>query len=136
MGTPLPVAPTQDPGKHALDSFMEAAGDVVLRLDCAGRILAASRRSACLARDGRPLAGLRLATLAVEDDQAALHNGVVDALAGVDPVLVQARLRTGAADTWFELRLAACAPPDAVRTTCRRSMPPNSACAIWRPTIR
>jgi diguanylate cyclase (GGDEF)-like protein len=113
MGTPLPVAPTQDPGRHALDSFMEAAGDVVLRLDCTGRILAASRRSACLARDGRPLAGLRLATLAVEADQAALHNGVVDALAGVDPVLVQARLRTGAADTWFELRLAACAPPDA-----------------------
>jgi diguanylate cyclase (GGDEF)-like protein len=107
MGLPFPVASTQDPGRYALDSFMEAAGDIVLRLDGAGRIVAASRRSARLAPDGRALAGVRLATLAVEADQAALHSGVVDALAGVDPVLVQARLRSIEGDAWFELRLAA-----------------------------
>ena len=96
---------------------MEAAGDIVLRLDGAGRIVAASSRSARLAPAGRALEGLRLATLAVETDQAALHNGVVDALAGIDPVLVQARLRTCDAGpegaVWFELRLARCPAPAA-----------------------
>jgi diguanylate cyclase (GGDEF)-like protein len=102
---------TQHASSQALDSFMEAAGDVVLRLDGTGRILAASQRSACLAPKGRVLAGLRLADLGVEADQAALHNCIVDAMAGVDPVLVQARLRTGGAEVWFELRLSHCAVP-------------------------
>jgi diguanylate cyclase (GGDEF)-like protein len=106
MGHPLPAAPAPDATTQALVSFMEAAGDVVLCLDGAGRIVSSSRRSDFLAPAGRALAGMRLATLALEADQAALHNGVVDALAGVDPVLVQARLRTATGDTWFELRLS------------------------------
>ena len=113
MDHPLSDAPLQDTPSPALDSFLEAAGDAVLCLDGAGRIVTSSRRSAYLAPAGRALAGMRLATLAVEADQAALHNGVVDALAGVDPVLVQARLRTSAGETWFELRLAMCAPAGA-----------------------
>lgn len=110
MASPLSVVPMQESLAPALDSFMEAAGDVVLRLDGAGRIVAASRRSAVLSAAAgtadRALVGARLATLGVEADQAALHNAVVDALAGVDPVLVQARLRTNSGATWFELRLS------------------------------
>jgi diguanylate cyclase (GGDEF)-like protein len=115
MGFPLPDVHLPDMSQDALTAFMEAAGDIVLRLDGAGRIVAASARSARLAPPGRALPGLRLATLAVETDQAALHSGVVDALAGVDPVLVQARLRTSGADApvWFELRLSLCRLPGA-----------------------
>ena len=112
MGHPLPAGPDQDATTLALASFMEAAGDVVLCLDGAGRIVRSSRRSAHLAPAGRTLAGLRLATLALEADQAALHNGVVDALAGVDPVLVHARMRTALGEMWLELRLSPCAAPD------------------------
>jgi diguanylate cyclase (GGDEF)-like protein len=113
MGHTLSAAPAQTTLPQVSDSFLEAAGDVVLCLDGAGRIVTSSRRSAHLALAGRTLAGTRLATLAVEGDQAALHNGVVDALAGVDPVLVQARLRTRTGETWFELRLALCSPTGA-----------------------
>lgn len=118
MGHPLFAATSHDTPWSVADRLLEAAGDVVLCLDGAGRILHASGRSAHLAPAGRVLAGLRLATLAVDADQAALHNGVVDALAGVDPVLVQARLRSSGSSSssnsgnsgeiWFELRLALC----------------------------
>ena len=113
MEPALPAVSKLEGYTHALDRFMEAAGDVALRLDCLGRILSHSRRSVHLAPNGRTLIGARLAAMAVEADQAALHNGVVDALAGVDPVLVQARLRTDAGETWFEWRLALCSPDGA-----------------------
>jgi diguanylate cyclase (GGDEF)-like protein len=124
MAPALPAAAQQD-GPLVLDRFMEAAGDAAMRLDCLGRVVAHSSRSSRLAPQERPMLGARLAALAVDADQAALHNGVIDALAGVDPVLVQARMRTAsrdAGDTWYEWRLALCASDGAQLLAIGRDM--------------
>ncbi|QJE03551.1 EAL domain-containing protein [Massilia forsythiae] len=91
---------------------MEALGDVALRLDASGLVRAASQRTLRLL--GAPVAaGTPLAALALDVDQAALRNAVVDANARAEPVTVEARLRCGERDTWFELRITpipACTP--------------------------
>ena len=85
---------------------MEAAGDVVFRIDPAGLIRFASARAQRLLAAGGALADTSLGALALEADQAALRNAVVDASARRDAVVVEARLRCGGRDTWFELRIA------------------------------
>jgi diguanylate cyclase (GGDEF)-like protein len=90
----------------SLDHLLEAAGDVVFRLDPSGLIRFASHRAHQLLAAGAPLAGSALPLLAPETDQAALRNAIVDATARGDAILVEARLRCGEHDTWFELRIA------------------------------
>jgi len=90
----------------SLDHLLEAAGDVVFRLDPSGLIRFASQRAHQLLAAGAPLAGSALPLLAPETDQAALRNAIVDATARGDAILVEARLRCGEHDTWFELRIA------------------------------
>jgi diguanylate cyclase (GGDEF)-like protein len=94
---------TQAPG---LDHLLEAAGDLVFRLDPSGLIRFASRRACQLLAAGAPLAGTQLAALAPEADQGALRNALVDATVRDDAVLLESRLRCGHEDTWFELRIA------------------------------
>jgi diguanylate cyclase (GGDEF)-like protein len=96
----------ESPAPAGLDSLLEAAGDLVLRLSPAGTIRFASRRAVQLAARADGLAGLPLLALIAEPDQAAVRNGLLDADSGAEPVLVQARVKTGADETWFELRLA------------------------------
>ncbi|MDQ2820494.1 MAG: EAL domain-containing protein [Pseudomonadota bacterium] len=126
MGHLTPAASPQDAPSQMLDCFMEAAGDAVLRLDGAGHIVAASTRSARLAPRGRALVGVSLVALALDEDQAALRQGIADALAGADPVLVQARLRTAIGDACYELRLSPCALPGVA------GMAPTALLAIGR----
>jgi diguanylate cyclase (GGDEF)-like protein len=90
----------------SLDHLLEAAGDVVFRLDPSGLIRFASERARQRLGAGAPLAGSALPLLAPEADQAALRNALVDATARGDAILVEARLRCGERDTWFELRIA------------------------------
>jgi diguanylate cyclase (GGDEF)-like protein len=92
-----------------LDQLMEAAGDVVFRLDPAGRILYASQRASRLIGQVRPLHGTALAALASDIDQPALRNAIADA--GAEPLLVEARLKTPEKDVWFELRLSRLTSP-------------------------
>ncbi|MGZ3182474.1 MAG: putative bifunctional diguanylate cyclase/phosphodiesterase [Telluria sp.] len=88
---------------------MEAAGDVVFRLDNGGKVIFASRRALSLIGMNHPLAGLPLAALAAEPDQAALRTALADLLPGGQPVRLEVRFRTPERDVWFELRLCPCA---------------------------
>ncbi|MGO4476959.1 putative bifunctional diguanylate cyclase/phosphodiesterase [Massilia sp. 2TAF26] len=84
---------------------MEAAGDIAFRIDPSGLIRHASRRTLRLL-GAAELRGTSLPSLALEADQPALRNAIVDATARAEPVLVEARLRAGEKDTWFELRVS------------------------------
>jgi len=97
-------APRHAAQASSLDPIMDALGDVVFRLDPAGLVRAASQRARSLA--GAKVAGTALAALAHEADQAALRNAIVDAIARNEAILVEARLRSGDQDTWFEWRIA------------------------------
>jgi diguanylate cyclase (GGDEF)-like protein len=90
----------------SLDHLMEAVGDVVFRLDPSGLIRFASARARRRLAADAALAGSSLLALALEVDQAALRNAIVDAGVGAEGSVVEVRLRCGAADTWFELRIA------------------------------
>jgi diguanylate cyclase (GGDEF)-like protein len=96
---------------HEHDALMEAAGDVVFRIDTSGIIVSASRRAVQLLSPGGSLDGILLAALAADADQAALRNAVTDAACSPEPVRTTVRLRTAEADPWFEMRLAGCAAP-------------------------
>ncbi len=84
---------------------MEAAGDIAFRIDPSGLIRHASRRTLRLL-GAAELRGTSLSSLALDADQPALRNAIVDATARAEPVLVEARLRAGEKDTWFELRVS------------------------------
>jgi diguanylate cyclase (GGDEF)-like protein len=90
----------------SLDHLMEAVGDVVFRLDPSGLIRFASARARRRLAADAALAGSSLLALALEVDQAALRNAIVDAGVEAEGSVVEVRLRCGAADTWFELRIA------------------------------
>jgi diguanylate cyclase (GGDEF)-like protein len=102
---PRHVAPAS-----GLDALMEAVGDIAFRIDPSGLIRHASRRGQRLLGTVGEMRGAMLPTLAVEIDQPALRNAIVDATARAEPVLVEVRLRMGDAsaerDTWFELRIS------------------------------
>jgi diguanylate cyclase (GGDEF)-like protein len=112
--------PRQAPPADKLDVLLEAVGDIAFRIDPSGLIRHASRRAVHLLGHTGDLRGATLSALAIEIDQPALRNAIVDATARAEPVVVEARLRisdvrggdannadAGAAerDTWFELRI-------------------------------
>lgn len=104
--TPARTAAPSAAQASGLDLLMEAAGDLVFRLDPSGLIRFASQRACRLLADGAVLAGKSLPALAAELDQAALRNAIVDAGARNDAVLVEARLPCGDRETWYELRIS------------------------------
>ncbi|BDT58967.1 hypothetical protein MasN3_24610 [Massilia varians] len=87
-----------------LDSLLEAAGDIVLRVTLGGQVRAASRRAMTLT--GVETGGRPLASLADDVDQQALRHALAQAAASGDPALVEARFRCNERDIWFELRIA------------------------------
>jgi diguanylate cyclase (GGDEF)-like protein len=107
------AVPNEDP-RHAaqassLDPIMEAVGDVVFRLDPSGLIRFASQRARRFGPGGAPAIGTPLSALALELDQPALRNAIVDAKVRNEPVLVEVRLhdeRNSDKETWIELRIA------------------------------
>jgi diguanylate cyclase (GGDEF)-like protein len=110
MRSGSPAAANEDPRHappaHALDAIMEAAGDIAFRIDPSGLIRHASQRAQRLFARAGELRGSPLPTLALDIDQPALRNAIVDATARAEPVLVEARLRVGDEETWFELRVS------------------------------
>jgi diguanylate cyclase (GGDEF)-like protein len=84
---------------------MDAVGDIAFRLDPAGLIRYASGRARRLFGDTPTLAGAALVGLALDVDQAALRNAIVDAEVRQDSILVEARLCAGEHETWYELRI-------------------------------
>ncbi|WP_296945758.1 bifunctional diguanylate cyclase/phosphodiesterase [uncultured Massilia sp.] len=102
--------PQQAADAASLDVFLEAMGDIALRIDPGGMVRASSQRTLRALGAGAPLAGTTLLALAAEPDQPALRNAIVDAASAQgaqNPVLVEVRLRAAAAENWFELRIAA-----------------------------
>ncbi|MCE3606283.1 EAL domain-containing protein [Massilia sp. P8910] len=100
MRSSAPSVPHADPATE-LAQFLEAAGDIVFRLDAAGRIVSASECARTMfAPQG---AGATLVSLAPEADQAALGAALLDA--GAEPARLDVRLRAGGKDIWFELRI-------------------------------
>jgi len=98
-----------------IDHLMEAAGDVVFRIDLTGQIRFSSQRATRLMRQPRALHGMLISSLTNDLDQSALRNAISDiaaAPAGAEPVQVEVRLKTADTETWFELRLARCAPAE------------------------
>jgi diguanylate cyclase (GGDEF)-like protein len=99
--------------RHELDNLMEAAGDVVFRLDPSGQIQFASQRAHAVLGMSRASAGTLMTTLATEVDQPALRNAIADAATSFEPARVEVRLKSPEKDIWFELRLSCFANPDA-----------------------
>jgi diguanylate cyclase (GGDEF)-like protein len=107
MRTSSSSVPKPNP-RQGQDSLMEAAGDVVFRIDEGGLIRYASRRAIAFSAIACEH-GSALTALACDADQPALRNAIVDAAAAAEPVLVEARLKGAVCETWFELRISRCA---------------------------
>jgi diguanylate cyclase (GGDEF)-like protein len=105
---PTSTSFTSGHAANQIDHLMDAAGDVVFRLDPSGKVTHASRHARQLFR----LTGsdaVALTSLAAEVDQPVLRNAVGDAVASMDesvPVRVAVRMRETDKETWFELRLS------------------------------
>ncbi len=104
----LSSSTTATPGeyRHAYDGMLEEAGDIVFRLNLLGQILYASRRSASLIGHAAPLEGQTLPALVCDRDQAALKAALAELAQSQGVTRVDARLRTGDSEVWFELRMS------------------------------
>ena len=92
---------------HELDQLLEMAGDAVFRIDASGRIHHASMRALRLFGHGRPLAGVLLASLAVETDQAQIESALAAIAAGApERIIVNVHLQADGDTPCYELRIA------------------------------
>ncbi len=89
-----------------VDNLMEAAGDVVFRLDQKGQILFASMRALSLIGLAREFGGTVLTMLAADLDQVPLRAAIADLVQTRQPKRIEARLKTPESEIWFELRLS------------------------------
>lgn len=113
MRTSSPHLPLHDPRADTpseLDQLMEAAGDVVFRIDSGGQLLFASRSAATMLRLPAPPAVACLPDLVHDADQAMLRHAIADAAASGDPVKLDARLSSAERELWHELRISRIGP--------------------------
>ena len=92
-----------------MDQLIEAAGELVLRVDIGGRVSRASRRCHALLGLGQAPGAPMFTSLMLEADQSALRRAFDEALdAGpqAPPLRVLVRLKCTGGDTWFDLSLA------------------------------
>ncbi|MEO6354823.1 MAG: GGDEF domain-containing protein [Oxalobacteraceae bacterium] len=85
---------------------MEAAGDIVVRLNHQGDILYASTRTVELMRAGRDLVGRALSELVCATDRDGLQAALADAVATRQPGRVKLRIKAGDTLLWFEFQLS------------------------------
>jgi diguanylate cyclase (GGDEF)-like protein len=90
-----------------LDSLMEAAGDIVFRLNGKGEILYTSRRTIDMISPDVTLAGLMLAGLVPLADRPAIASAIEQAVDSSRPVRVNVRINAHAATYLFELQVSA-----------------------------
>ncbi len=113
----MPSTTSSEHRGHAreIDHLMEAAGELVLRLDQSGQVRCASRGTLSLLSLRRADYGVHLAALAAAPDRATLRQAVSDVVyagAASVPALVTVRFTRAGKDSWYELRLARMAPAD------------------------
>ena len=108
--SPIPESPHEL--RHELDYLMEEAGDAVFRLDSNGLVTFASRRAVALIGRLAPLAGMPLAGLVHEADQAALAAAIHASQTSRSARLLEVRLKAPETEVWHELRIS-CYPSPA-----------------------
>ena len=90
----------------SIGSWMEAAGDVVFRLDTAGLILFVSRRGMEALGAAVTMADTTLAGLAVSADREALDTAIATTVGSGLAAKCNVRLQTSTGLRWFELQLS------------------------------
>ncbi|MDB5728330.1 MAG: hypothetical protein JWQ00_1535 [Noviherbaspirillum sp.] len=90
-----------------LCSLMEAAGDMVFRLNAEGKILYASKRAEELIRFGAGLPGQPLNALILEEDHAVIDAAISQAMTSRQPRRVHVRIIALATALWIELQFTA-----------------------------
>ena len=97
--------------KLTLESLMEAAGDLVLRADGAGRIFYASQRAQTMV--GESVAhGAALSSCVNVEDRPAFEAVMNDARDSAGKTRLQARLNVPEGALWCEWQITACASED------------------------
>ncbi len=91
-----------------LESLMEAAGDVVLRMDASGKIFYASQRAQSSIDSASALEGTLLLDHVVREDSAALDTALNEARRSGGKVRVNARLNPPSGPLWFEWQVSVC----------------------------
>ncbi|UVW27011.1 bifunctional diguanylate cyclase/phosphodiesterase [Massilia sp. H6] len=91
-------------GLALIESLLEAAGDAVFRVTPGGLLRVASRRAHALS--GAEPHKHSLAALVHDVDRLALQQALAGCAASGEPAVVEARLRCGERDVWFEWRIA------------------------------
>ncbi|HVK93434.1 MAG TPA: EAL domain-containing protein [Noviherbaspirillum sp.] len=91
---------------NQLDSLMEAAGDVVFRLDGNGLILYASERTVKLIGSDAGLIGQRLKELVQSEDQSIADSLLTQVMQSGQPDKANLRMKTMVDSLWMELQAA------------------------------
>ena len=91
-----------------MDSLMEAAGDVVFRLNAKGRVLYASRRAADLLGFDDELIGQPLTELVLNADQPMIDMAIGRAMEASQPSKANIRVKTRTNPLWIELQVCTC----------------------------
>ena len=91
-----------------LESLMEAAGDVVLRMDASGKIFYASQRAQSSIDSASALEGTLLLDHVVREDSAALDTALNEARRSGGKLRVNARLNPPSGPLWFEWQVSVC----------------------------
>jgi diguanylate cyclase (GGDEF)-like protein len=89
-----------------LESLMEAAGDIVMRLNCQADILYISHRTSHMIAGGADLYGTPLRMLLLDIDHAALDAALEQTIAQRLPVRLEVRIKTETSFIWVELQLS------------------------------
>ncbi len=97
--------------KLTLESLMEAAGDLVLRADGAGRIFYASQRAHAMA-GGAVADGVALSACINAEDRPAFDAAMNEARDAAGKARLQARLNALEGQLWCEWQIIACASED------------------------
>lgn len=90
-----------------LESLMEAAGDIVVRINNAGKILYVSRRSGAMLSQEQELVGTSMLDLVASTELGAFRHAMTLAVESGRPSRVNARIKGENALTWIEFQLSA-----------------------------
>lgn len=101
--------------KIRLDSLMEAAGDLVLRLNGQCVVLESSRRSIDTLGRVEHLVGMRLVDIVASEDRLAVQAAVRNVQESGQHRRVNSRITTAPGKQWFELQIGPAAAPEGER---------------------
>jgi diguanylate cyclase (GGDEF)-like protein/PAS domain S-box-containing protein len=104
---PIRTNPADADSRRQLAAFMEAAGDLVFRINKLGKILYASKRTREMLGQSHELVGMPLIELVPAAARAAIESSISQALAATTPVRSSVCLDTRSSMLWLDLQLMA-----------------------------